>query len=190
MSDLAQKAAESRAKMDQQNPGTEPGKAQAERKRIPLSVPQRKLEVPDVPGYHLRWIRGTPQRLRQAEQAGYEYVTPEDVQMNDLALGGDGSRHGSTDMGSRVSVVEGSETDGSGNAIRMYLMKQKLEFYREDQEIVQRRNNSIANALTSSFAQGTVGGQAPGETQEDVGQRYVDKSRSRLPDFFRPKRPK
>jgi hypothetical protein len=180
--DLAQKAAEARAKMDQQNPGQDAAKPAAERRRIPLSVPQRKLEVPDIPGYHLRWIRGTAQRLLQADRAGFE--------MNDLALGGDGAKTGNTDMGSRVSVAEGSEVDSGGQAVRLYLMKQKLEYYKEDQEIIQKRNDSVAEALTASYTQGVVGGQAQGETKEDLGLRYVDKTRSRVPEMFRKKGPK
>lgn len=187
MSALEQKAAEARAKMERQNPTASPDKTAAERKRIPLSVPQRKLEVPEIPGYHLRWIRGTTTRLAQAERAGYDYVSPEEVQLNDVLLGGDGSKTGSTDMGSRVSVVEGGETDGTGNAIRMYLMKQKQEHYNEDQEIAQKRNDSVADALTASYAQGRVGGRAEGETMEDLASRYVDPKRSRVPELFRKK---
>jgi len=187
MSALEQKAAEARAKMELQNPAASLDKTAAERKRIPLSVPQRKLEVQDIPGYHLRWIRGTAQRLAQAERAGYDYVSPEEVQLNDTLLGGDGSRTGSTDMGSRVSVVEGGETDGSGNAIRLYLMKQKQEHFLEDQEVAQKRNDSVADALTAGYAQGRVGGRAEGETMEDLASRYVDQKRSRVPELFRKK---
>ena len=187
MSNLEQKATEAKAKMDHQNPSATPGPTAQDRKRIPLSVPQRKLEVADIPGYHLRWIRGTAQRLAQAERAGYDYVSPEEVQLNDTLLGGDGTKTGSTDLGSRVSVVEGSEVDGGGNAIRLYLMKQKLEHYYEDNEIAQKRNDSVADALTARYAQGQVGGRADGETAADAAQRYVDPRRSRVPELFRRK---
>lgn len=178
------------AKVQQQmatsNPTVAEGKTKAERVRVPLSVPQRKLEVEPIPGYHLRWIRGTVQRLQQAEAAGFTFVTPEEVSINNTMLGGDASTQGSTDMGSRVSVVEGAEIEG-GQAVRMYLMKQPMQFYLEDAAINQQRNDSIAAALTQTYSQGAIGGRAPGETSDDVGNRYVDAARSKLPDLFRKK---
>jgi hypothetical protein len=156
--------------------------------RIPLSGPQRKLEVPKIPGYHLRWFRGTAQRLKQAEQAGFEYVSADEVQLSELSLGGDASKTGNTDMGSRVSVVEGGDVDIGGQAVRMYLMKQKLEHFREDAAILQERNDSIADTLTAAYRTGTVGGKDQGETAEDLAQRYVDPKRTRVPELFRRKR--
>lgn len=187
MTNLAEKAAEAKAKMAGQNPGDAGAKSSEDRKRIPLSVPQRKLETPDIPGYYLRWFKGTAQRLAQAERAGFEYVEQDEVQLNDVGLGGDGSKAGSADLGSRVSIVEGGEVDGGGNAIRMYLMKQKLEHHLEDQAISQKRNDSIADTLTAGYAQGQVGGRAEGETAQDAGLRYVDKTRSKIPDLFKRK---
>lgn len=191
MSTLAEQAAGAQAKiaakMEKSNPSATPGKTQAERTRIPLSVPQRKLEVPEIPGYRLRWFRGTPQRLAQAERAGYEYVSPEEIQLNNVTLGGDAKKDGNANLGSRVSVIEGSEVDGGGQAVHLYLMKQKEELWKEDQAIVQGRNDSIAEALTTGFAQGGVGGRAPGESAEDASQRYVDRKRSKIPELFRKK---
>jgi hypothetical protein len=190
MSDLSQKATEAAAKLQSSNPSVVPGKPAAERKRIPLSVPTRKLEVPEIPGYYLRWLRGTPQRLAQAERAGFEFVHPDEVQLNNVVIGGDASKDGNSDLGARVSLVEGSEIGEDNQAVRIYLMKQKMEHHLEDQEISQKRNESVADALTASFRQGTVGGQAPGEQAADVAARYVDKTRTRLPEFFRKKAPK
>lgn len=170
-----------------QNPSERPGKSAEDRRRIPISVPQRKLEVPEIPGYKLRWFRGTPQRLAQAERAGFEFVSPEEIQLNDLSLGGDATRSGNTDMGTRVSIVEGSEVDGGGNAVRLYLMKQREELWKEDEAIGQERNDSVAEALTAAYRQGTVGGQAPGEQSVDAQSRYVDTKRTRMPDLFRKK---
>jgi hypothetical protein len=86
-----------------------------------------------------------------------------------------------------VSLVEGSEVGEDNQAVRIYLMKQKVEHHLEDQAISQKRNDSVADALTASFQQGTVGGQAPGEQAADMASRYVDKTRTRLPEFFRRK---
>lgn len=187
MNPLEQKQAEAKAKMAASNPSVAPGKSTSERVRIPLSVPQRKLEVPEIPGYYLRWFRGTPARLRQAESAGFEYVTAEEVRLNSVSLGGDARKDGNNDLGSHVSVVEGSEVGDDGQAVRMILMKQKQEYRNEDVAIMNKRNDSVAEALTSNLAQGTVGGKGEGETTEDLGLRYVDKKRSRMPEFFRKK---
>lgn len=189
MSTLQEKAAQAADKMQKENPAATPEKGF---KRIPLSVPQRKLEVPEIPGYHCRWFRGTQTRIAQALQAGYEYVAPEEVKLNNLSLGGDASKTGNTDMGSRVSVVEGGETEG-GQAVRLYLMKQKLEYKHEDDAVLAKRNDSVVAALTTGFRQGTLGAEgarAQGETEEDFAQRYVDKKRSKIPDLFRRKVPK
>ena len=187
MTDLSQKAAEAKAKMEQSNPSAVPGKSSGDRQRIPLSVPQRKLEVPEIPGFKLRWFRGTPQRLAQAERAGFVFVRPEEVQLNNVVIGGDATKSGNSDMGDRVSVIEGGETDGSGNAVSLYLMKQSEEHWREDQDIIEKRNDSVADALTAAYQQGQVGGISPGETSQDAQLRYVDPKRSRVPELFKRK---
>lgn len=188
MTTLQEKAAEASAKMQKENPSIEATKPlAAERRRIPLSVPTRKLEVPAIPGYHLHWFRGTPQRLAQAERAGFEFVGEDEVELNNLSLGGDATKAGNSDLGSRVSVIEGSEVDGGGQAVRMYLMKQKMDFHTEDMKIAQARNDSVADALTAAYRTGTVGGVDSGERREDLQSRYVDPKRTRVPDLFRRK---
>lgn len=179
---LAEKQAQAKAHLDKQNPTVAPGKTVAERQRIPLSVPMRKLEVPEIPGYYTKWFRGTPQRLAQAERAGFVFVHPDEVALNNVSLGGDATKAGNTDMGSRVSVIEGSEVDGAGQAVRMYLMKQLMEHKLEDDAIVQARNDDIAAALT-----GQTGITERGEQQVDVDARYVDRKRTKIPDLFRKK---
>jgi hypothetical protein len=187
MNELQKKAQEAANKMDKQNPTVAPGKTAAERKRIPLSVPQRKLEVPEIPGYYLRWFRGTPQRLAQAERAGFTFVSEEEVQLNNLALGGDATKAGNSDMGGRVSVIEGSEVDAAGQAVRMYLMKQLMEHHLEDRTIAQDRNDSVADALVGSYKTAGIGAGQQGELPEDVAARYVDQKRARVPELFRRK---
>lgn len=189
MSKLDEAAAKAKEQMQGSNPSVSTGKTVGERVRIPLSVPQRKLEVPEIPGFHLRWFTGTPDRLAQAERAGFVFVAPEEVQLNSLSLGGDAKKDGNTDMGSRVSVVNG-EVGGDGQATRLYLMKQPMEFYKEDQAILDKRNDGIAEALTTAYTRGQVGGQDRGETAEDASLRYVDRKRSKVPDLFRKKSPR
>lgn len=183
MTTLEQAKAQAIAKLANSNPSAGPEKKSG---RIPLSVPQRKLEVPEIPGYHLRWFKGTQQRLTQGLQAGYEFVTQEEVGLNMLSIGGDAKKDGNSDMGSRVSVIEGAEVDG-GQAVRLYLMKQKMELKLEDDAVLAKRNDSIADTLTANFRQGTIGAGAQGEHGADVNARYVDKSRTKIPDMFKRK---
>ena len=162
---------------EQMNPANEPQKTVAERKRVPMSVPMRKLEVNELPGYHLHWIKGTPQRLAQAQNAGYEFVLEEEVQVNNLDLGGDASIRGNTDLGTRVSTAAGDDVGGDGQPVRLYLMKIKEEWWQESQQVLADRSEKIADA----FRSGLTGADKdkPGDSQR----RYV---KGKVPDLFNP----
>ena len=152
--------------------------AAPERKRIPMSVPVQKLSVPDLPGYHLHWFTGSPERLGRALEGGYEFVEETETSTNDVGLGGTSTRTGNTDMGSRVSVVAGSEIGRDGQPVRLVLMKIKQEWYEEDQKLVEQRNDQVINSLLG-------GTQAAGGN--DASNRYVDRDRTKIPDFFKRK---
>ncbi|CAB4120854.1 hypothetical protein UFOVP2_31 [uncultured Caudovirales phage] len=114
------------------------------RTRIPMSVPRAKLTTPDIPGFHCHWVNDYPGRVMQANQAGYEFVNQEEalITIPDLA----GSALGSgTDLGSRVSLVVGKNEDGT--PLRAYLMKIRLEWYKEDQQAGQQRVDQIDDAM-------------------------------------------
>ena len=99
------------------------------RTRIPMSVPRAKLTTPEIPGYHCHWVNDYPGRVMQANQAGYEFMSQEEalITVNDLA----GSALGQgTDLGTRVSLCVGKNEDGS--PLRAYLMKIRMEWYKED----------------------------------------------------------
>jgi len=149
--------------------------ASPERKRIPMAVPVQKLSVPDIPGYHLHWFQG-PDRLERALQGGYEFVDETETSVNDAGLGGTSTRTGNTDMGSRVSVVAGSEIGRDGQPIRLVLMKIKQEWYEEDLKLVEQRNDQVINSLLA-------GTQSNGGN--DASNRYVDRTRTKIPDFFK-----
>ena len=186
--ELAAKLAKAATHMAPHNPASGQEETVQERRRIPLSVPQRKLQVPAIPGYHLRWLRGIG-RAQQAIQAGFEFVSPDEVSLNSIGPGGDAQHSGNTDMGSRVSVVEGGEIEG-GQAVRMYLMKQKMEFYLEDKQILEKINDKTADNLTAAYRTGTVGIGQPGAPRldaSDAGKQYVDASRTKVPELFKKK---
>jgi len=168
--------------MQQLNPGNIRGKTDAERKRIPMSVPVQRLEAPEIPGFHLHWFTGSSERLQRALDGGYEFVDERDLKINNVSLGGDSAASGNTDMGSRVSVVSGQEVGKDGQPTRLVLMKIRQEWYEEDQKLVDEKNERTAAALRG----GDLG--AEKEASGDARHRYVDKSRTQIPDLFKPKR--
>ena len=146
-----------------------------ERDIVPMSVPMRKLEINEIAGYHLHWMRGTPARLAQAQRAGYTFVDEDEVMVTSTLLGGDAKTSGSTDMGTRVSLISGEAVDGSGQAERLYLMKVKQEHFEKGQKILEDRNEQVAQALR--------GGSLGGERDTEAHQRYVDSKRT-TPNLF------
>jgi hypothetical protein len=146
-----------------------------ERKRVPMSVPVQRLETAELPGYHLHWFLSTPERLQRALDGGYEFVDEREMKINNVSLGGDSAVSGNTDMGSRVSIVSGQPT-------RLILMKIKQEWWDEDQAQLEARNTKVRDALMG----GMLG--AEKDSGSDAQHRYVDKSRTQIPDFFKNKR--
>jgi hypothetical protein len=163
------------------NPATS-STAARERKRIPMSVPVQRLETAEIPGYHLHWFLSTGERLQRALDGGYEFVDEREIKVNNVSLGGDSALSGNTDLGSRVSVVSGQEVGKDGQPTRLILMKIKQEWWKEDQAQVEARNTKVRDALLG----GMIG--AEQDRQGDSQHRYVDKTRTAIPDFFKPKR--
>lgn len=161
------------------NPASEAGEDIGERKRVPMTLPMQKLEVTEIPGYVLYWMRGTSSRIAQAQRAGYEFVNEEEVSLNNTSLGGDALKSGSTDMGSRVSVVTGDEVGRDGQPVRLVLMKIKKEYYEEGQKVLLERSEKTAAA----FRSGLVGAEQAGATM-DFTNRYM---KGKVPDLFRAK---
>jgi len=166
----------------QANPASSATRSPAERKRIPMSVPVQRLEVQDIPGYHLHWFLSTSERLQRALDGGYEFVDEREMQLNNVSLGGNSAISGNTDMGSRVSVVSGQEVGKDGQPTRLILMKIKQEWWDEDQKAVEARNTKVRDALLG----GMIG--AENDQAGDSKHRYVDKTKTQIPDFFKSKR--
>lgn len=104
------------------------------RKRIPMSRPQPRMAVPEIPGYYCYWF--ADYNIDHAIAAGYEFVDRKEYQLNRNHPGGG---DGNTDPGSRVSIV-GSRAGEGYMQVRATLMKLRLEWYKEDQlEKVQRQ---------------------------------------------------
>jgi hypothetical protein len=165
----------------QQNPANETEQFVIPADFIPMSMPRERLSVPERPGWHRHWFRGSPDRLARAQEAYYQFVDPATVYTANTDVAGDGAQAGNTDMGSRYSVVAGDDLDNSGQPSRLYLMECRQELFDESQRILAERNESIATALRG----GTIGvGQGDtGETPYDASQRYVS---GKVPDLFNP----
>ena len=152
----------------------------AERTRIPMSVPRQKLSVSEIPGFHLHWMKGTPDRLEQALQAGYEFVNRAETLLANHAIGGDSKEDGGTDLGSRVSVIAGEELDPEGQPVRLYLMKIKEEWHQEDTKAQESKSENLRQAML----QGNLGlEQANGAGDRNA--RYMGKQTN--PNLFQPK---
>lgn len=144
----------------------------------PLGQAQKRLEVPERPGYHRRWIRGEFNRISRAQQAGYTFVDQSDVDVNNFDIGGDAKDSGNSDLGTRVSVTSGDDIGPHGQPGRMYLMEIPEELYEHGRSFLEERNDAIAEALRG----GTSG------SDEEKDKRYVSKKEGL--DFFNRKPPR
>lgn len=143
-----------------------PQQSNATRKRIPMSVPQRRLEVPDMPGYHLHWFRDV--NVPRAIQAGYEMVKDGEVKLNQFNVGADAALSGNADLGTNIKVIAGTGEDGKPEHLN--LMKIREEWWLEDQKVLESRNASVLQAI---FTKEAIAG-SESLSSEDKAQRYVN----------------
>jgi len=130
----------------------------AEMSRASMSVPRMKMSVPELPGYVCYWFNDDQGRIERALTGFYEFVERHEVETHDFSLAGDSTKTGNQDMGTRVSMVVG--TNEANQPMRAYLMKISEERYRVAQELLQEQNDGISRALK----RGTLGaGQMPGD---------------------------
>lgn len=130
----------------------------ATRKRIPLSVPRRKLEVDAIPGYVLYWF--LQPNVPAAIDAGYEAVNNREVRLNQSNVAGNADDSGNTDLGSGVSVI-GNKLGDNNQPERLILMKIREEWWQEDRQSL---DEASANVINSIFGPGHVS--APEATDE------------------------
>lgn len=134
------------------------------KERVPLGVPRRRLSFADKdPGYEYRVIHnrpGKPNRVKDAEEAGYEFVLKED----DETMGDEDASRAS-DMDRRITHVVGA--DDSNRPLIGYLMRIKKKWYDEDQAKKQGNVDAIERAIMEG--KGVMGSQ-------DVEKRYTPKS--------------
>lgn len=141
----------------------------------PMSAGRLRLEVPEKEGFHRHWFRGTASRIRQAQQAGYRFVDPSDetVDVSNFDLGGDDKDSGSSDLGSRISVVSGDDLKDDGQPSRLYLMECPMHIYEHAQHLLGLENARVADAMNPETSGDPEG-----------GKRYIKGS---IPALFTPK---
>lgn len=93
-----------------------------------------------IDGCHLHIFNDTPGRIEQALSVGYEFVHPDEVGGTSVNVV---SRN--TDIGDKVRFLVG--TDANNAPLYAYLMKINQEFYEEDQEALQSRNDAVDAAI-------------------------------------------
>ena len=152
-------------------------------RRIPMSVPRRKMAVPDIPGYHSHWF--LEENVPVAKQGGYDFVKIDEVPVNQFGVATDTSISGSADLGTNICIV-GNRYGANGKPVMQYLMKIKEDWWREDQRLLEERNLVTLRAI---FKEEKIAGsdQASGQ---DRGLSYVDRDRTGIqkPLFQRPAR--
>ena len=123
------------------------------RERTPFSASRKRLEVRYVDEdfekkWHPHWFNEQDGRVERAVDAGYEFVKPEEV----IGVGDREVHSGNTDLNSKVSRVVGR---AEGNIpIRAYLMKLRLDWYKEDQAKKQEVNDLVDKAIRAGRAGG------------------------------------
>lgn len=117
--------------------------------RIPMSLPNLQLQVPAIEGYEMHWFADRPGRINRARAAGWVFVDPSEVSLNNFGLAADLKDSGNTDLGTRVSVHGG--TAEHGGAERLYLMKIKKEWYDKDMSLREDATEKVVQGLRSGM---------------------------------------
>lgn len=112
-------------------------------KRTPLGARNRLTFDKQDPNFVYRVINDQDDRLKQAQEAGYEFVVS-DQQLGDKRVAEGGK------VDSRVSKPV-------GNGVRGYLMRIPREFYEEDQQAKAERINDSEKAMKPNKAKHEYG---------------------------------
>lgn len=119
-----------------------------ERKRTPFGAPSTKMDVNvkalrDA-GYHVHWFNDVDNRIFEAQNAAYEFVTYAEI-------GAERSRYQAADGDDRVSMRVGVEPHGS--PIKAYLMKVRQEYFEEDEESKLEQDRRVMSNMTAGVTE-------------------------------------
>ncbi len=144
-------------------PANAPARRVTESNRVPMSLPTAKLAVPEVPGYFLYWHLG--KNVPAAMRAGYAFVDSDELTIEQKGVANAADESGSSDMGTRISVLAGGTTEDGLQSERLYLMKLPSEWRAQDEAKMGEVNEGIAVALRA----GLLGA----EEDPDKNKRYM-----------------
>ena len=161
------------------NPANTAAKPEGARKRIPMSVPTLRLEVPAIPGFHLHWFLES--RVPRAIQGGYQMVHTDEVPVTQRGVGTSTDVSGNISLGTNVMQIGGTGQDGKPE--HLVLMKIREEWWQEDKKAL---DDSNAKRLGGIFRGEDILG-SERDLTEDRGTRYIDRSRTKAL-FNRPPR--
>ena len=115
--------------------------------RTRLQLSAEELKAFDESGYVPRWVNDVDGRVERFKAAGYEFADPEEA----LSVGQSEIHQGNSDLGTRVSKIV---SRGGGEPVRAYLMKQRKDWYEEDQLVKEEQNAQVDRALKEGHAGG------------------------------------
>lgn len=161
------------------NPANEVATSATPRPRESFNSRELKLQVDPIEGYHLHWFRGEPGRIQRAQRVGYEFVRPEEINVVNFDLAGDITKDGNSDLGERVSVPAQDSVGEDGQFLRLYLMKLKEEFWKEDQA---KYVAEMIDPVVVSLKAGMIGAGDHGESPADLANRT--RRPQKLPEMF------
>lgn len=127
------------------------------RRRASVGGHALKLLAPEKPGFVRRWVNDSGNRIAQAEELAYEFVSDPSIK--------------STDAGSRVSRVVG--TQANGEPLRAFLMETPVKEYQAGLAEKEAHNAQIDEAIRSGVD--TTGQLGP--ATETYGQGSIKRDR-------------
>ena len=114
-------------------------------RRTPINGTRNRLSVRGKePGYVYRIVNDTEDRITSLQEMGYEMVTDSNVSVGDKRIANPSQE------GSPVKVSVGLGTQA-------YVMRQKQEFFDEDQAAKAARNNELEAGMKRDAAAGFYG---------------------------------
>jgi hypothetical protein len=145
---LIEKAAEREATAVAPRPAVD---GATRKRRNVFNGTEAKLGVrTQIDGYHLHIFTDEGSRIQEAMDSGYEFVRPTEVDgISENVV----SRNG--DLGDRIRYLVNPRAEGSMQY--GYLMKQRNEWYEQDQSELQAKNNRI----DASVRKGKITGENP-----------------------------
>jgi len=118
------------------------------RTRSPFGAPSAKLDV-NVralrdSGFHVHWFNDVDNRIFEAQNAAYEFVTLAEI-------GAERGRAQAEGSDERVSKRVGVNSDGS--PMMAYLMKVKQEYFEEDEESKLEQDRRVMTNMTAGLTE-------------------------------------